>query len=75
MAVAGDVVLLDIVSVGRRRMMGCGPTIVTVVLVVADVEVEVEESRAEHAMSVPITDGVQSQSADGHEDGHAQCQP
>jgi hypothetical protein len=45
------------------------------VLVVSDVEVEVEETGAELAMSVPVANRVQAKAADADSRGDAQHQP
>jgi hypothetical protein len=46
-----------------------------VVLVVSDMEVEVKETGAEFAMSVPVTNSVQAKAADADSRGDAQYQP
>lgn len=74
MAVAGVIVVCDIVSVARFRMVGCGSLFEILVHVVADVEVEVKESRAELAVSVPVAEGVQTEATENYDGNHAQEQ-
>ena len=73
--VSGAIVFRDIVSVGSFRTAGCGSVFQTVVIVIADVEVEMKEARAELAVSMPIAEGVQTQPASTDDDGETDSQP
>lgn len=58
-----------LLCVGRGLVIVVGRMMVAML---ADVEVEVEETGAERAVPMPIACGVQAQTADAEDDGHAQ---